>query len=140
MSFKPPQEQPLFENNYMGFWIKVYSDRVELNSGLFGRQSIPINQIASVQSAPPLVMQVTIETTGGQKYNLPTMKKKKIQRAISDAQARFAQQTQPQPPPFQGYLQHPSVADELQKLAQLRDQGVITPVEFEAQKRRLLGG
>ncbi|MEU4841848.1 SHOCT domain-containing protein [Nocardia testacea] len=30
------------------------------------------------------------------------------------------------------------VADELMKLAQLRDTGVITPTEFEAQKSKLL--
>lgn len=32
-----------------------------------------------------------------------------------------------------------SVADELMKLAQLRDAGVLTAEEFEAQKRKLLG-
>jgi uncharacterized membrane protein YdbT with pleckstrin-like domain len=33
---------------------------------------------------------------------------------------------------------HGSVADELAKLAALRDRGVLTPEEFEARKRRLL--
>ncbi|MFB8276987.1 SHOCT domain-containing protein [Nocardia colli] len=32
-----------------------------------------------------------------------------------------------------------SVADELMKLAHLRDAGVLTPDEFEAQKSKLLG-
>jgi ABC-type multidrug transport system fused ATPase/permease subunit len=32
----------------------------------------------------------------------------------------------------------PSSADELAKLAQLRDQGVLSPAEFEAQKAKLL--
>jgi len=32
----------------------------------------------------------------------------------------------------------PSVADEIQKLAVLRDQGVITPSEFDSQKTRIL--
>jgi hypothetical protein len=40
------------------------------------------------------------------------------------------------PPPAPGY--RTSIADELAKLAQLRDQGVLTPTEFEAQKARLL--
>jgi len=31
-----------------------------------------------------------------------------------------------------------STADELQKLAALRDQGVITPAEFETQKAKIL--
>ena len=33
-----------------------------------------------------------------------------------------------------------SVAEQLEKLADLRDRGAITPAEFEAQKARLLGG
>ncbi len=33
-----------------------------------------------------------------------------------------------------------SVADELEKLSQLRDQGTITDAEFEAQKQKLLSG
>jgi hypothetical protein len=32
-----------------------------------------------------------------------------------------------------------SIADELAKLAELRDQGIIAPHEFEAEKARLLG-
>ena len=41
-------------------------------------------------------------------------------------------QSPPDAPPL-------AVADELLKLAQLRDAGVITPDEFEAQKAKLLG-
>lgn len=33
----------------------------------------------------------------------------------------------------------PSYVDELGQLAQLRDQGVITPEDFEAKKKQLLG-
>lgn len=33
-----------------------------------------------------------------------------------------------------------SLAQELRGLAELRDQGILTPQEFDAQKRRLLGG
>jgi hypothetical protein len=45
---------------------------------------------------------------------------------------------------FRSYVQDvsassSSTADELTKLAQLRDQGVITPQEFESQKAKLLG-
>jgi hypothetical protein len=38
------------------------------------------------------------------------------------------------PPPAQ-----PDYAAELQKLAQLRDAGVITPEEFDAKKKQILG-
>lgn len=37
------------------------------------------------------------------------------------------------------HLAQTSVADELMKLAQLKDAGVLTPQEFEAQKAKLLG-
>lgn len=32
-----------------------------------------------------------------------------------------------------------SIADEIRKLAELRDEGILTPAEFEAKKRQLLG-
>lgn len=35
--------------------------------------------------------------------------------------------------------QQPSYVAELEQLAQLRDQGVVTPEEFDAKKRQLLG-
>jgi len=43
------------------------------------------------------------------------------------------------PPLGQGGRVIPSVSDELAKLGILRDRGVITADEFEAQKRKLLG-
>ena len=33
---------------------------------------------------------------------------------------------------------HPSLADELKKLAELRDSGILTDAEFDAQKAKLL--
>jgi hypothetical protein len=57
------------------------------------------------------------------------------EHAVSDAQSRDAA--------FRSYVQEAagsggSTADELSKLAGLRDQGVITAEEFEQQKRQLL--
>lgn len=42
-------------------------------------------------------------------------------------------------PVFCGQQGAPSTADELTKLAALRDRGVLTDAEFEAQKKKLLG-
>jgi hypothetical protein len=56
-------------------------------------------------------------------------------------QERSAQQAQQQQQEFQGYVRQaaaPSRADELAKLAELKDRGVITDTEFEAQKAKLL--
>jgi hypothetical protein len=46
---------------------------------------------------------------------------------------------QPAGPPQQ-HAAAPIALDELRKLAELRDAGIITPQEFEATKARLLGG
>lgn len=47
--------------------------------------------------------------------------------------------TLPEPPTVESSAGTASVADELAKLAQLRDQGVLSSEEFDAQKARLLG-
>jgi len=57
------------------------------------------------------------------------------EHAVQDSQAADAA--------FTAYVQQAagtsaSTADELQKLAALRDQGVISPTEFEAQKAKIL--
>jgi hypothetical protein len=57
---------------------------------------------------------------------------------------RSMQQAQAADAAFKSYVQQAaatapaSTADELQKLAGLRDQGVITPAEFDAQKAKIL--
>ena len=58
-------------------------------------------------------------------------------------QERWAGQEQgayeQQAPPQQAPPAEPDYAAELQRLAQLRDQGVITAEDFEAKKNQLLG-
>jgi Short C-terminal domain/Phospholipase_D-nuclease N-terminal len=56
---------------------------------------------------------------------------------------RAIQQARQQDQEFHSYVQdvagsQPSTADQLAKLADLRDRGVITPAEFEAQKAKIL--
>jgi type VI protein secretion system component VasK len=56
---------------------------------------------------------------------------------------RATQQARQQDQEFRSYVQdvagsQPSTADQLAKLADLRDRGVITPAEFEAQKAKIL--
>jgi membrane protease subunit (stomatin/prohibitin family) len=122
------REDPIYQTSYMGFWIKVYPNRVDFKSGV-GSQSIPINQIASVQIAMMGIFQVTLETSGGMKYSIPTRKKKEIQQAIYDAQARLAAES--------GKRQT-GVADEIMKLNELKEKGVITQEEFDKKKKQLL--
>lgn len=118
----------LYQTSYMGFWIKVYPDRVDFKAGA-GSESIPINQIASVHQAMMGIMKVTIETTGGKKYNVPTSKKKEVHRAIYDAKSKA------------GGSKNVSLsdADELSKLNDLKEKGILTQEEFDKKKKQVLG-
>lgn len=75
----------IYKTNYLGFWIKVFPNRVEFKSKA-GKQSIPISQIASVQLGMVGLMKITLETTGGKKYKIPTLKKEEVKNAIYEAQ------------------------------------------------------
>jgi membrane protease subunit (stomatin/prohibitin family) len=55
------------------------------------------------------------------------------EQAAYEQQAPQAQQAPPAP------AGEPDYAAELEKLAKLRDEGVITPEDFEAKKKQLLG-
>lgn len=112
----------------MGFWIKIYPNRIDFKAGV-GSQSIPINQIASVQLGMMGIMQIILETTGGKKYSIPTNHKKEVQAAIYDAQARSTQNNN-----FPT-----SAADEIAKLNDLKEKGIITQEEFDKKKKQLLG-
>jgi len=123
-----PKEEPLFKNNYLGFWINVYPNRVEFKSGV-GSKSIPINEVASIQLSMLGVGKITLETAGGKKYSIPTNKKKEVQQAIYDAQAALAG----------GSTSKTTPADEIAKFSDLKDKGIITEKEFEQKKKQLLG-
>jgi hypothetical protein len=56
-------------------------------------------------------------------------------KVIRERMAASSQPSQPSTPPGSGA----SVADELLKLASLRDSGILTPEEFDAQKAKLIG-
>ncbi len=58
------------------------------------------------------------------------------ERWAAEEEPAYAEQPAQAPPPAAAA---PDYAVELQKLAQLRDQGVITAEDFEAKKKQLLG-
>jgi len=65
------------------------------------------------------------------KKQMPEFQKLRAELDAAIAAQHGAQQTGPTP--------SASLADELAKLASLRDQGILSPAEFEQQKARLLG-
>ncbi len=58
------------------------------------------------------------------------------QKWAAQEDEQYAQQA---PPPQAAAPAAPDYAAELEQLAQLRDQGVITAEDFEAKKKQLLG-
>ncbi len=111
----------------LGFRAAVHDDHISVK--MFGRneQKIPLNQIASAQV--DLAGSVTIETTGGKRIQIPMKmgEKAKFRDAVWAAQKNNTQ------------TDHSfSVADEIQKLAALKEQGILTVDEFENKKRQLL--
>jgi hypothetical protein len=124
----------IYETRILGMSVKVFSDRVEYKPGLgSGVQLIPVNQIASIKLSQWLVNRLVIETTGGREYVITTGKKKEVAEAIHQAQTALLSQPQHQ-------VSANSVADEIAKLAKLRDQGVLSNREFELHKTNLIGG
>lgn len=130
MSKSSQQEQPLYQTSYMGFFIRIYTNRIEFKAGA-GVQSMPLSQIASVQVGMLGMSQITLETTGGQKYTIVTKKKKEVKQAIYDAQSRFLNTG--------NTSSAPSAADEIAKLYDLMQRGAISQEEFEKRKKQLLG-
>jgi hypothetical protein len=61
------------------------------------------------------------------------------QKWAGQEQEQYDQQAPPQAPPPAAAPAAPDYAAELEKLAGLRDQGVITAEDFEAKKKQLLG-
>jgi Short C-terminal domain len=59
------------------------------------------------------------------------------QRWAEQDQAAYAEQAAQAPPPQQAAA--PDYTVELEKLAKLRDEGTITPEDYEAKKKQLLG-
>ncbi len=73
-------------------------------------------------------------------YAIPVVRPyEPVQEAVAHLRDRVARAGDPAPADAPEPLSPVLVADELAKLARLRDDGVLTPEEFAHQKRRLLG-
>jgi uncharacterized membrane protein YdbT with pleckstrin-like domain len=124
----------------------VTSDRVIHREGLVAKRSmeIPLEAINDVRFSQTVFERLigagdlTIESAGerGRQHFRDIRDPESVQRTIYH-QGELNQQRMYQGAPARGA---PSVSTELQRLADLRDRGVLTQEEFEAQKRRILGG
>ena len=124
----------------------VTSDRIIHREGLVAKRSmeVPLEAINDARfsqsvfermiGAGDLIVQSASEH--GRQVFSNIRNPEHVQKTIYH-QGELNQQRMYQGGPVRGA---PSVTSELQRLADLRDRGVLTPEEFEAQKRRILGG
>lgn len=122
--------KPIIETSYLGAKTAVYEDRLK-HKFMLKKISIPIDQVASVDLGTPLYAGIRIETTGGKEYLMPIWiaKKNKVQEAIYRAKNM-------------GTRIHETRGGDLgdlEKLAALKEKGIITQADFEAKKKQILG-
>jgi hypothetical protein len=65
--------------------------------------------------------------------------KSAAKRGAQESQQESQQMPAPAPAPAPAAGLDPGVIEQLKQLAELRDSGVLTPEEFDAQKTKLLG-
>jgi uncharacterized membrane protein YdbT with pleckstrin-like domain len=125
----------------------VTNERLIHRSGLVAKRSmeVPLNRINDVRFQQGVFERIIgagdliVESAGerGQEVFDDVRHPEEVQKVIYERaeayQGRFAGTASSGPVA-------PSVGEELQRLADLRDRGAITDAEFQAQKARLLGG
>jgi hypothetical protein len=67
------------------------------------------------------------------------VRRRQQQKWAAQDQAAYEEQAVAAPPPQQAAPAAPDYTAELEKLAKLRDEGVISAEDFEAKKQQLLG-
>ncbi|GJF01456.1 hypothetical protein PSD17_04200 [Pseudonocardia sp. D17] len=98
-------------------------------------EEIPFAAISGAMDRIGFINSITITGSGGITTSFTGIPRERV-KEVSDAIRSHLIPSPPVAPPGAGT--GASVADELEKLAQLRDAGVLSPSEFEQQKQRIL--
>ena len=126
--------------------IRVWPDRIEEYEHHVvrkkGTQGINFTQVAQVRVSRGLMWSdLAVESTGGhliQIVGMPKAESERVKSLLDDAihRAKGPASATSATPTAAAPI---DVADQLGKLAALRDQGVLTEEEFQAQKAKVLG-
>ena len=128
-------------NNGNGILVATNRRLVFVNKGLmsFKMEDFSYDKITSIESKTGMLLgQITIYASGNKEEikNVP----KDLTRPFADfLRARLSGVRQPTAEPAETSVAVVSIADELEKLAALRDRGIVSDSEFDAQKTKLLG-
>jgi hypothetical protein len=122
--------EPVFNTLHMNFRIKVYINRIEY-MGTFGKVVIPTGIIIETTTNKRVVMIVHPRDRIKLCDAILKVQQMYIDRSANGITSDGANRTE---------LEKLGASlDELEKLARLKDKGIITPQEFAAKKRQLLG-
>jgi hypothetical protein len=106
-------------------------------------EDFPLDKVSSVQWSSGMALGTLTIFASGNKADIDQMNKKDGKQIADTVRARLAA---PKPQPFAPPVNQappqpaagPDVYEQLRKLGELRDLGVVTPEEFEHKKRELL--
>ena len=128
-------------NNGMGIVVATNKRILFLNKGVFNTQieDFSYNKISSIQCNKGVLMGSLIIYSAGNKAVIDSLTKPEAQYLADYIRARISQgDTQPQPQQVQQDNSQ-DVVSQLERLAKLKEQGVLTDEEFAQQKAKILG-
>lgn len=133
-----------FYNNGNGLLVATNSRLIFINKKLLGGivvEDFPYDKISSIQYETGLMFgKITIYTSGN-KALIEQTDKKMARTFCDEARERISNKpavAAAAPVAVQGGGQI-DIADQLQKLAALKESGILTEEEFQVQKKKLLG-
>jgi hypothetical protein len=107
-------------------------------------EDFPLDKVSSVQWSSGMVLGTLTIFASGNKADIDQMNKKDGKQIADTVRARLTGSTPAPYPPAPAVqsasptVNNPDVYEQLRKLGELRDLGVVTPEEFEQKKRELL--
>lgn len=120
--------------------LLIFEDRVEMHDPGFLKtevKTVRYPQIAGVRIEGRVLRgDVIIESTGGDKISVPKLPRGEAQAARDLIQQKMAERDAPSPVASEAARSY--VADQIRKLADLREAGILTEEEFESKKAELL--
>ncbi len=127
--------------------IRVWPDRIEEHEEhalrKSGTQAISFHQVSEVSVSRGIVWSdISVESTGGKSITMEGIPKgdaDRVKKLIDDAVFALRSGTVAPPAPTAS-APVADLADQLRKLADLRDRGILTEDEFATQKAKLLNG
>jgi ribosomal protein S25 len=132
----------LYVTTHLNFKTRVYINRIEY-SGSFGKNVLPIETVAWVKLRSGGTG-IIIETTDGKRVVMVIKPKDRLDFAdavlkVQEMQPKRVKFKDTQTVRIDQLEQFTDDFDELEKLAKLRDKGIVTQEEFDTKKKKILG-